>query len=135
MSYKLASYGTYSFLSLVSFTYLHVLGFSKPLKKKNEYFLVLLGLHLCGIMEVPRLGVESELQLPVYTTATATRDPSHVCDLHHSSRQRWILNPLSGARDRTRNLIVPSRICFPCSITGTPKKLIFRTVLDYRELR
>ena len=33
-------------------------------------------------MEVPRLGVESELQLPVYTTAT--RDPIHVCDLHHS---------------------------------------------------
>ena len=26
-------------------------------------------------MEVPRLGVESELQLPVYTTATATPDP------------------------------------------------------------
>ena len=27
-------------------------------------------------MEVPRLGVESELQLPAYTTATATLDPS-----------------------------------------------------------
>ena len=27
-------------------------------------------------MEVPRLGVESELQLPVYTTATATPDPT-----------------------------------------------------------
>ena len=26
-------------------------------------------------MEVPRLGVESELQLLTYTTATATRDP------------------------------------------------------------
>ena len=25
--------------------------------------------------EVPRLGVESELQLPAYTTATATQDP------------------------------------------------------------
>ena len=35
-------------------------------------------------MEVPRLGVESELQLPAYTTATATPDPSHVCNLHHS---------------------------------------------------
>ena len=32
-------------------------------------------------MEVPRLGVESELQLPVYTTATAALDPSRVCDL------------------------------------------------------
>ena len=41
-------------------------------------------------MEVPRLGVESELQLLAYTTATATWDPSHVCDLHHSSRQHQI---------------------------------------------
>jgi len=32
-------------------------------------------------MEVPRLRGESELQLPAYTTATATQDPSRVCDL------------------------------------------------------
>ena len=38
-------------------------------------------------MEVPRLGVHSELQLPVYTTVTATPDLSHVCHLHHSSGQ------------------------------------------------
>ena len=35
--------------------------------------------------EVPRLGVKSELQLPAYTTITATPDPSHICDLYHSS--------------------------------------------------
>ena len=29
-------------------------------------------------MKVPGLGVESELQLPAYTTATATQGPSHV---------------------------------------------------------
>ena len=29
-------------------------------------------------MEVPRLGVESELLPPAYTRATATWDPSHV---------------------------------------------------------
>ena len=46
-------------------------------------------------MEVPRLGVESELQPLAYTTATATSDPSRVCDLPHSSRQHWILNPPS----------------------------------------
>ena len=33
-----------------------------------------------------------------------------ICDLHHSSQQCWILNPLLKARDRTRNLMVPSRI-------------------------
>ena len=27
-------------------------------------------------MEVPRLGIELELQLPAYTTATATWDPA-----------------------------------------------------------
>ena len=37
-------------------------------------------------------------------------DPSRVCDLHHSSQQHQILNPLSEARDQTRNLIVPSPI-------------------------
>ena len=50
-------------------------------------------------MEVSRLGVESELQLLVYTTATATSDPSHVCNPNHGSRQHRILNPLSEARD------------------------------------
>ena len=35
-------------------------------------------------MEVLRLGIESELQLPAY--ATATLDPSHVCDLYHNVR-------------------------------------------------
>ena len=49
-------------------------------------------------MVVPRLGVKLELQLPAYTTATATRDLSLMCDPHHSSGQREILNPLSEAR-------------------------------------
>ena len=42
--------------------------------------------------------------------ATATRDLSCICNLHHSSRQRWILDPLSKARDLTHNLMVPSGI-------------------------
>ena len=70
-------------------------------------------------MEVPRLGVESELQLLAYTTAT-TQDPSCVCSLHHSSQQHQILNPLSESKDRTHNLMVPSQIRFPCTTTGTP---------------
>ena len=57
-----------------------------------------LGLHPQH-MEVPRLGVK--LELPTYTTAIARSDLSHVCDLHHSSWQCLILNPLSEARDRT----------------------------------
>ena len=46
-------------------------------------------------MGVPRLGVELELQLPAYTTATAMLDLSYVCDLHHSSRHCGIFNLLS----------------------------------------
>ena len=64
------------------------------------FFFCFLGPYLRH-MEVPRLGVQSELQPPAYTTATATQDLSHVCDLHHSSRQCWILNPLNEARDWT----------------------------------
>ena len=44
-------------------------------------------------------GVQLEQQLLAYATATATWDPSPICDLHNSSQQRWILNPLSEARD------------------------------------
>ena len=72
-------------------------------------------------MEVPTPGAESELQLPAYPTATATQDPSHICSLHHSSQQRQILNPLSEAKDRTHNLMVPSWIRFCCTIMGTPQ--------------
>ena len=50
-------------------------------------------------MEVPRLGVESELQLPAYTTATTIQDPSHIFDLHYSLQQRRIPDPLREARD------------------------------------
>ena len=35
-------------------------------------------------MEVPRMGVESELQLPAYTTATAMQDLSLICNPHYS---------------------------------------------------
>ena len=63
-------------------------------------------------MEVPRLGIESELQLPAFTTATATQDLSHICDLHHSSWQRQILDPPREARDGTSILMHTSRICF-----------------------
>ena len=52
-------------------------------------------------MEVPRLGVELELQLLAYTTDTATRDPNPICDLCLSLWQHWILNPLSRGRTRT----------------------------------
>ena len=59
---------------------------------------------------MPRLGVELELQLPAYAMATAMGDLSRICNLHHSSRQCLILNPLGEARDRPRILMDPSRV-------------------------
>ena len=96
---------------------------------------IYLGLHLWQ-MEVPRLGVKLELQLPAYAIATATPDLSLICNLHHSLWQCWILNPLSGAGDWTLILtdIVSFCFCFcfffflpslqhaevPCAPAATP---------------
>ena len=69
--------------------------------KSNFFFFCFLGPHLRH-MEVSRLGVKSELQLPACTTTTATPDPNHLCNLHCSSQQCRIPNSLSSeARDRT----------------------------------
>ena len=53
-------------------------------------------------MEVPGLGVKSELQLLAYATATATPNPSHIYDLHHTSQQYPIPNSLREAKDLTQ---------------------------------
>ena len=71
-------------------------------------------------MEAPRLGVKLELWLPAYTTATATQDPSHICNLHHRSQQYWILDPLSKARDRICVLMDTSQVHYCWAMTGTP---------------
>ena len=49
-------------------------------------------------MEVPRLRVQSELQLPGYATATAMQ-------------QCWILNLLSEATDQTHILMDTNQVC------------------------
>ena len=76
-------------------------------------------------MEVPWLGAELELQLSAYTTVTAMRDPSHICDLHHSLRQRWILNPLNEVRDWISILMDTSQVLNCWGRTGTPVYFLF----------
>ena len=67
-------------LRLVTFCFL-VTGYDLDLFYFYFYYIFFfLGLYL-WYMEVPRLGVKWELQLPVYTTATL--DPSHISDLGH----------------------------------------------------
>ena len=64
-------------------------------------------------MEVPRLGVNSELQLLATATAAATWDLTLICDLYHSSWQPQIPEQMSEAMDT-------SRIPFLCTTVGTP---------------
>ena len=71
-------------------------------------------------MEVPRLGVESELQPLAYTAATAIPDLRPNCNLCHSSGQCQILNPLSEARDGTCVLMDASQIHCHWAMMGTP---------------
>ena len=73
-------------------------------------------------MEVPRLGVELELKLPAYTTATATWDLTCVCDPYHGSQQHRIFNPLREARDQTFILMDTSQVCNPISHNGNSLK-------------
>ena len=49
-----------------------------------------------------------------------TQDPSFICNLHHSSQQRLILNPLSEARDRTCVLMDTSQFHYCWATVETP---------------
>ena len=84
-----------------------------------SFFFFFLGPHPWH-MEVPRLGVKSELQLLAYAPATAMPDLSPVFNLHRSSQQRRILNPLSEVRDQTRVLLDTSQVCYHWATMGTP---------------
>ena len=83
-------------------------------------FLLNLELHLWH-MDVPRLGIELELQLLAYPTATAMPDLSCICDLFWGLQQHRILNPLSEARDQTHIpwILVGFLICWVTIGTST----------------
>ena len=91
------------------------------------FFLLFLVLRMRH-MEVPRLGFESELQLPAYITATATEDPSCICNLNHSLWQCWIPNPLGEARNWTHILMDIIQVCYCWATTETPIHIILQVV-------
>ena len=80
-------------------------------------------------MDIPRLGVESELQLLAYATDTAMQDPSCICKLHCSWLQCWILNSLGEAKDRTCILMATSQVVKPLSHTGNSDLVKFKGVV------
>ena len=67
-----------------------------------------------------------------YAAATATQDPSHICDLHQCSRQCQILNPLSEARDGTCVLMDASQILFREPWQELPLPTLFKHFLTFR---
>ena len=76
-------------------------------------------------MEISRLGVELELQLLAYTTATAMPYLSDICNLHHSMWQCWILTPLGESRDRTHILMDTSQVLNLLSHNGNSSFILF----------
>ena len=121
-----------------------------PLFLSFFLFFFFLGSHLRH-MEVPRLGIESELQHLAYTTATP--DPIRVCNRHHSSCQlldpyrpgiepapSWVLVglPLSHTRNSCPlpycPHTCPASLCnlFPLLLLFPPPLATFRIVLNIR---
>ena len=87
---------------------------------KQFFFFVFVFVFLSFVLLGPHLQhIQARGPVEAVATATATSDLSPVCNLHHSS-ELWILNPLSKARGRTHNLMVPSWICFCYATMGTP---------------
>ena len=59
-------------------------------------------------------------------------DPSCICNLHHSSRQHWILNPLSDARDRACILVDTNQVLNTLSQNGnSPCSFFFFSFLFF----
>ena len=118
----LSDFLTHSFIYI--YTYIHTHTHTHiyiPTHTHTLFFLVLLGLHLRH-MEVFRQGVKSELQLSAYTTAIATPDLGHICNLHHRNTRsltHW------WGQDWTNILMDTSRVCYHWATMGTPVFNIF----------
>ena len=99
----------------------------EPLRRPSASRVLFIYLSFCRAEPVAhgnseaRLEVQLELQLPAYTTATAMPDQTCICDLHHSSWQCRLLNPLREARDRTHILMDTSQAHYRRATVGTPE--------------
>ena len=113
-----------SVLSLSVLSY-NVVGVTEPPEFQFLFLFCLFGPNPWH-MEFLRVGVASELQLPAYAIAIATWDSSCICNLHHSSWQRLILNPLCKARDQIHISMDTSQICFSRATMATPWVLVFK---------
>ena len=86
----------------------------------TSFFFFFVFLSFFRVVSMAHGGSQTGDLIGAVATATAMPDLSRDCDLHHSSWQCRILNPLGEVRDQTYNLVVPSRICSHCAMTETP---------------
>ena len=75
----------------------------------------------CLFRATPTADGDSQVRGQIGATAAGLR---------HKPQQRQILNPLSKARDKIRNLVVPSWICSHCATMGTPFIKIFKKLIQ-----
>ena len=98
------------------------------------FFFVFSGPHP-QLMEIPRLQVKLELQAASLHHSHSNMGSETCCDLHHSSRQQWILNPLSKARDPTQVLTDTSQLHYYWATMRTPRLLfwmVFSLSVEFR---
>ena len=87
----------------------------------------------CLFRAEPEAYGGSQARRPIGATAASlyhshsNTDLSCVWDLHRSSRQYWIFNPLSEARDRTRVLMDTSQVPNLLSHNGNYWSVIVKT--------
>ena len=103
--------------------YIHEMDYYTALKRKDFFFV------FCLFRAIPSAYGDSQARGLIRAVA-ANLHQSHsntrsepVCNLYHSSRQRWILNPLREDRDLTCNLMVLSWIHFCCATKEIPRRI------------
>ena len=74
---------------------------------------------------------QREVLAVAYTTATATPDPNHFRNLHHSSQQHWTLNLMNRARDQTRVFMNTSRVRNLPSYNRNMPQIIFSSIAGF----
>ena len=79
------------------------------LKKIPIFFCLLVFCILSFFRAAPKAYGDSQARGLIGAVAAGLHQ-SCICDLHHSSWQHWILNPLREAKDGTCNLMVSSQI-------------------------
>ena len=101
-------------------------GFSMGFRNFYFYLFVYLCKYLCLFRVTPVAYGSSQARGQIGASAAGLHH-SHICDVHHSSRQHRMLNPLSEARDWIHILMDTSHIHNPLSHNRNSQKFLCLT--------